>query len=83
MEIAQLLMVNEKLSSFQLKSAKIYRIARLGIFFDDYPGYQQIPAMLILLQQSVFVVIFTLMVFYLKFDLLSKSFSTYRAFILI
>ena len=31
----------------------IYRIARMGQNFDDYPGFQQIPGMPILLQQSV------------------------------
>ena len=37
---------------FSGKSVNIYRIARMGRNFDDYPGFQQIP---LLLQQSVCV----------------------------
>ena len=40
-------------ASFQWKSVNIYRLARLGQNFDDYPGFQQIPGIPILLQQSV------------------------------
>ena len=40
-------------AAFPLKLVNIYRIARMGQNFDDYPGFQQIPGMPILLQQSV------------------------------
>ena len=71
-EIAQLLVVVEKLSffesailkkkleknnfffaSFPRKLVNINRIARMGQNFDDYPVFQQIPGMPILLQQSL------------------------------
>ena len=35
------------------KLVNIYRIARIDQNFDDYPGFQQIPGMHILFQQSV------------------------------
>ena len=40
-------------ASFPWKSVNICRIARMGRNFDDYPGFQQIPGMPIILQQSV------------------------------
>jgi hypothetical protein len=57
-------MVVEKLSFFESailkislqkkwKLVNIYRIARIDQNFDDYPGFQQIPGMHILFQQSV------------------------------
>ena len=36
-----------------MKLVEIYRIARMGQNFDDYPGFQQIPGMPILFQESV------------------------------
>ena len=44
---------NKSFASFPWKSVNIYRIARMGQHFDDYPGIQQIHGMPILLQKSV------------------------------
>ena len=38
---------------FPWKLVNIYRIARPGQNFDDYPGFQKTPGMSILLQHSV------------------------------
>ena len=40
-----------------MKLVEIYRIARMGQNFDDYPGFQQTPGMPILLQHSVYTVV--------------------------
>ena len=40
-------------ASFPWKLVDIYRIARMGQIFDDYPDFQKIPGMPILLQHSV------------------------------
>jgi hypothetical protein len=42
-------------ASFPWKLVNIYRIARIGQNIDDYPGFQQIPGMPILLQHSVYL----------------------------
>ena len=69
-EIAELLVVVEKLSFFESailkflciffsfalflsKLVKIYWIVRIFQNFDDYPGFQKISGMSILLQHSV------------------------------
>ena len=45
--------MKKKSHSHVNQSFNIYRIARMGRNFDDYPGFQQIPGMPILLQQCV------------------------------
>ena len=50
----------------------VYRIARMGQNFDDYPGFQQIPGMPILLQHSVF----SLVCLFLRFLLANPAIDT-------
>ena len=61
------ILLNKFFASFPWKAVNIYRIARMGRHFDDYPGFQQIPGILILLQQSVTMQFYICNLFYDSF----------------